>query len=374
MNGTRLDPPLESHPGCPARCPGCRFRALRYTAGIERKQAWLKTGLAAWQDRLAPVAQAPAGWRRHYRDRVSLHAVFDGQWRFGLLHRDNVIPVPECPVHHPRIIRLGAALARCLPEPDRFPLAYLVCTGRQATLVLKTHKMPDLSWRRQLSLAALDLDALWLNLHPAAGRRLFAKRGWQLLLGSPWSVDAEGLRYGPQAFRQLVAPLHTLALDLAQRYLAPTAGDVMLDLYCGLGAGLRRWQRAGARVLGVELGGEAVACARHNAPQTEVLRGACATRIPQMASWLAKRTGRRLAYLNPPRIGLEDATRDWLATDARPLRIAYLSCSAGTLGRDLSGLEAAGYRLDHLQPLDFFPGTHHVETLALLSRPAARDD
>ncbi len=371
MNAVSTVTTLGKHPGCVSSCPGCRYRNLTYEDSIDRKQAWLAQTLAAWLRQLAPVAEAPAGWRSHYRDRVTLHARYDGEWRFGLLHRDTLVPIPHCPVHHPRINRLVARLAAILPSPDHFPLAYLVCTGRQATLVLKSNDRPELGWLNRISLAALDLDALWLNLHPAAGRRLFAKRGWRRLLGSPLSRDDAGLDYGPEAFRQLVAPLHAASLERAQAYLAPGQGDAMLDLYCGLGAGLRRWQDAGARVLGVELGGEAVTCARRNAPAATVLRGACATRLPQIQFWLAAQAGRVLAYVNPPRTGLEAPLRDWLCDAARPVRMAYLSCSAGTLARDLGQLEAAGYNVDTLQPYDFFPGTLHVETLALLSRRAA---
>jgi tRNA/tmRNA/rRNA uracil-C5-methylase (TrmA/RlmC/RlmD family) len=50
----------------------------------------------------------------------------------------------------------------------------------------------------------------------------------------------------------------------------------------------------------------------------------------------------------------------------RPQRMAYLSCSAGTLRRDLEHLTAAGYRVMRIIPYDFFPQTHHVETLVFL--------
>ena len=57
----------------------------------------------------------------------------------------------------------------------------------------------------------------------------------------------------------------------------------------------------------------------------------------------------------------------WFAASSqgRPVRMAYLSCSAGTLARDLDLLGTAGYRIDAILPFDFFPQTHHVETLAL---------
>jgi len=80
--------------------------------------------------------------------------------------------------------------------------------------------------------------------------------------------------------------------------------------------------------------------------------------------------GERVAYVNPPRSGLEAPVTAALATELRPVRLAYLSCSAGTLARDLSVLEAAGYRVTGIEPYDFFPLTHHVETLARLDLPA----
>ena len=73
-----------------------------------------------------------------------------------------------------------------------------------------------------------------------------------------------------------------------------------------------------------------------------------------------------MAYVNPPRSGLEAEVTQALAGELRPVRIAYLSCSAGTLARDLAMLESAGYGVTHILPYDFFPLTHHVEALALL--------
>jgi 23S rRNA (uracil1939-C5)-methyltransferase len=58
----------------------------------------------------------------------------------------------------------------------------------------------------------------------------------------------------------------------------------------------------------------------------------------------------------------------WIKETSRLLRMAYLSCSAGTLMRDLDLLTAGGFKVISLTPYDFFPRTHHVECLALLER------
>ena len=46
-------------------------------------------------------------------------------------------------------------------------------------------------------------------------------------------------------------------------------------------------------------------------------------------------------------------------------KIVYVSCNPGTQARDLNLLKEK-YRLVKIQPVDMFPHTHHVETVALL--------
>jgi tRNA/tmRNA/rRNA uracil-C5-methylase (TrmA/RlmC/RlmD family) len=195
---------------------------------------------------------------------------------------------------------------------------------------------------------------------------LFARSGWRQLWGAPQSRDPHGLLHGPTAFMQAFPRLHRESLLAAREYLAPGAGTAVLDLYCGLGSTLREWTSAGSPSLGVELSGEAVKFAALNAPDATVLRGTCVQRLPQIRAWWSERAAAHVAYVNPPRSGLEDEVTAALAQALRPARVAYLSCSAGTLARDLELFEEAGYTLDRILPYDFFPLTHHVEALALL--------
>ena len=343
---------------------------LSAVASTAQKMDWLQRQLAPWAEQLSPMQSVTAEARWRYRRKVCLstrwHEV-DG-WCFGLWRRDELIPIPDCPVHAEPVQTLTRWLLHTLPSGAEFPLAFFVQSGAQATLIVKTHRVPDLYWldeARQAELAASGLDGLWLHCHPAAGRRLFARNGWTLLWGQPRSQDEFGLGYGPTAFQQQIPALYQQALDAAEAFLAPEPGDSIADLYCGIGATLRRWTRRGARVIGVELSGEAVECAGLNAPDAVILRGQCAVRIPQLRDWTPM-AGTRLLYLNPPRTGLEPAILAWAAHSFRPTRLAYLSCSAGTLHRDLQALAAAGYVVAALIPYDFFPQTRHVETLALL--------
>lgn len=363
--------------GCRADCNGCTHRALSAPASEAQKAAWLARALSPWRDVLAPIRGVRGAARLGYRERVTLTAQWaageaHGEWRIGLVRRDEVIDIRDCPVHSRRVRQSLAALLRVLPPAAHFPLAFYVQAGAQITLVLKTATPPDGAWLDAATVQALrraGVEGLWLQLYPCAGRRLFHKNGWRLLWGQPHSEDAAGMRYGPSAFQQLIPVLYGQSVDAAQAFLAPHAQARVVDLYCGSGRTLRRWQQAGARVLGVEIGAEAVACAAHNAPAAVVLRGPCAQRLPQVRDWVAATAdGERLLYVNPPRTGLEAEVSAWVCAEYRPQRMAYLSCSAGTLARDLRRLCAAGYGVERLLPYDFFPQTRHVECLALLRR------
>ncbi|MEK7218959.1 MAG: hypothetical protein AAB728_05870 [Patescibacteria group bacterium] len=49
-------------------------------------------------------------------------------------------------------------------------------------------------------------------------------------------------------------------------------------------------------------------------------------------------------------------------------KVVYVSCNTATFARDLAEFLKAGYELRTVQPVDLFPHTSHIETVALLQR------
>jgi hypothetical protein len=235
-------------PGCEPICHGCRHRGRTLESSLAQKGEYLARVLAPWADRITAVRTVPPAQRLGYRDRVTLTARWDDTsgWRFGLVRRDELIVIHDCPVHTPRVNALVRLLVTALPPPARLPLAYLHVAGAQATLIVKARAIDLAALTAVIAgLPALGLDGLWVHCHPAAGRRMFARSGWTLAWGAGESRDAQGLQHGPTAFQQLLPALHGEATDLAEQHLRPSPRVAVLDLYCGIGASLRRW-RAGA--------------------------------------------------------------------------------------------------------------------------------
>jgi tRNA/tmRNA/rRNA uracil-C5-methylase (TrmA/RlmC/RlmD family) len=344
---------------------------------LAMKERWLRERLHRYEDKIMPICSVDESARWGYRRKIQLNARYENnRWHFGMIRRKEFIAIPDCPVHSEKTRRLIHVLISVLPPFDLFPLAYLYQSDSLVTLVLKTKELPATNWMTEDIINVLKINGIRgfaIHLNPSAGRRMFAKSGWNLLWGNNRAVNDYGLVYGFTSFSQLIPRLHNQSLDEAENFLNPAEDDCVIDLYCGIGTSLIRWLRRCAATIGVENGGEAVECAGINAPDAMVLRGACRQRLPQLLQWVREKfkTGQqKLVYVNPPRTGIESEVLDWIVNQLIPHKIAYLSCSAGTLNRDLKVLTDNNFLIEKITPYDFFPQTHHVECLVLLKRKA----
>ena len=80
--------------------------------------------------------------------------------------------------------------------------------------------------------------------------------------------------------------------------------------------------------------------------------------------------GRRpdVIITDPPRAGMHENAIATLR-ELAPRRVVYVSCHPGSLARDASMLCENGlYQLKEVQPVDLFPQTFHIESVALLER------
>ncbi len=177
------------------------------------------------------------------------------------------------------------------------------------------------------------------------------------------------VRISPLSFYQVNRDMCEILYKKAAEYLNPQ-GKTIIDLYCGAGTiGLSMAERA-KRIIGVEIVPEAVNDANLNAKNNgienaEFICGDAA----DAAKTLAKRgITADAVILDPPRKGCEKELLETVANEFCPRKIIYISCDVATLARDTAVLEPLGYTLKEYTPVDLFPKTHHVETIALFVR------
>jgi 23S rRNA (uracil1939-C5)-methyltransferase len=197
----------------------------------------------------------------------------------------------------------------------------------------------------------------------------------ELLWGEEWiEEELGGLRFRvrPNAFLQtntaMAEKLYALAREAAQLQ----GGETVWDLYCGIGTiGLSLAAQA-LTVWGIEVSEESVACALENAELNGVSNAAFfAGNVGQVTGDLLDRSGPPdVVVVDPPRAGLAGKALRRLGEIGAP-RIVYVSCNPTTLASDAKVLRVEyGYELLRATPVDMFPHTPHVETVALLERSA----
>jgi 23S rRNA (uracil1939-C5)-methyltransferase len=356
--------PARVLPGCPAFpvCGGCQWQHVAPPAQRDAKAAVVAEQLARLAGmpgvEILPTLAAPRDWG--YRARITL--VVEGR-RAGY-HRARshaLVEIDACPIADDAVsAHLGAA--RKLVATVRVALARVAIVTAPGGVVLVATALrapgpPDLAAAETL-----------LARHGSVRGAIVRGAGVRLVAGDPHvTVVLEAgldLEVPADVFTQVNPEANRLLVATVLGFAAMRPEACVLDLYCGAGNFSLPLARRGLRVLGVERDPIAVDAARANAVRLGLTHAAF--RTAAVASALADvRPGTvDTVVLDPPRAGAAEALPA-LATLRAP-RILYVSCDPATLARDVRVLAAAGYRLERVQPVDLFPQTYHVESVAEL--------
>ena len=353
---------------CPfyAECGGCTLEHMTYDAQLRAKGrivADALTRIGGIPTEPPEVVASPSEHR--YRNRVSfaLRRLERGQVVAGfhaLGDPDRIVDLDgRCLLPEEPISRVWDALraswgpdARRLPSGEQLRLTLRASAAGEVSLLVEGGFSPG----RPAELVEMipGLVAVWHRPGQA---------GAELVAGAPGLPETWGdetLELSGTAFLQV----NRGAAALLEAHVMERAGDVaglrVVDTYCGVGLHARRFARAGATVVGIELDPQAVEEATRAAPP-----GATFVEGP-VEALLPAHLPADLVVLNPPRAGVAPTVTEELV--AQPsARIIYVSCNPATLARDLKRL-APAYRLADIRSFDLFPQTAHVETVAVLER------
>ncbi len=152
---------------------------------------------------------------------------------------------------------------------------------------------------------------------------------------------------------------------IVKKYAELSGSETVIDLYSGTGTIPILLSEVAKEVVGLEMAPTAVEDARRNCRMNRVEN--CRFLLGDIRHSLPKISHRPdLLIIDPPRVGIHpDVVKQVLALSAE--RIVYVSCNPPTLARDLNLLKEV-YRVQEVQPVDLFPHTYHIESVARLQK------
>ncbi|CVV68443.1 23S rRNA (uracil(1939)-C(5))-methyltransferase RlmD [Streptococcus pneumoniae] len=216
-----------------------------------------------------------------------------------------------------------------------------------------------------------EIVSVMQNINDQNTNAIFGKE-WRTLYGQDYITDqmlGNDFQIAGLAFYQvnteMAEKLYQTAIDFAEL----KKDDVVIDAYSGIGTIGLSVAKHVKEVYGVELIPEAVENSKKNAQLNNISNAhyVCDTAENAMKNWLKDGIQPTVILVDPPRKGL---TESFIKASAQTGadRIAYISCNVATMARDIKLYQELGYELKKVQPVDLFPQTHHVETVALLSK------
>jgi 23S rRNA (uracil1939-C5)-methyltransferase len=380
-------------------CGGCEWQTIAYATQLEFKQRQVAESLehiGGLRDfELEPIAGMDDPWR--YRNKMEFSfGEADGELVLGLHRRGSwrdVVEVSDCRLASARMNDARRAVAdACRALGLR---AYERAAGR--------HEAPAGLLRHLVVREGRASGDLALNLYVAArfpeetelaGRVAAACHATSFAVTVNASRadaavgDTPELLFGPgylrerlagvelavplTAFLQTNSAMCELLYATALRFAEASPKREAYDLYCGIGSLSLPLARDARRVHAIEIQEEAIAAARENARRNAI---ANADFTPGDVRRLLKAIVEgpdpferpAVVLVDPPRAGMaRKALQRAAALGAE--RLVYVSCNPTTLAGNGAELAGLGYRLERVAPVDMFPQTHHVETVALFSR------
>jgi 23S rRNA (uracil1939-C5)-methyltransferase len=313
-----------------------------------------------------------------YRARAQLKVAGRGRIGFHQRETTRLVDIDRCPLLDPRLNAVLRAM-RAMRTPD---VAALFPRLQEIWLAAATGS-PDVLvslFGRPRERGAVRL--LFHTLRDAAP----GLRGVVVLEGGPrenprvtdWHGEGSlsehvgqwWFRVGATSFFQVSGVAAGALISLVAAAAGTTRRGRVLDLHCGVGTFTVPLAQQAAEVVGIEAHPAAAADAAHN-----VARNGCAnarvlrSQVEEALPALVREGPWDVVVLDPPRQGCSRRLLELLPALAAP-RVVYVSCDPSTLARDLGVLTRAGFQCRSVQPVDLFPQTFHLETVAVLERSA----
>ena len=379
-------------------CAGCDLLDLLYAEQLKEKELEVKDIFKAWKN--LPVKKTmPSPEEYFYRHKVQLpfghkKGKYEEILTLGLHAKDysKIIDLKECKIQDEALSAIAWDVRDWAREEkytsyneryDRGFLKYLilrkshfsgeilVCLVTSTPKEIVKKKLESLIQKIQTTLSKSDLKGksvlagIIQNINKEKTTMAIGDHE-RLLWGKKYIKEELGgfkYRVGLSTFIQ-VNPFQTPRLYEEIIKNVPEGANV-IDAYCGIGT-ISLWLSKKAKsVLGIESNPHSIEFANIAVKENKIrnvkfLVGDSARILSQLEG------SHEILVVDPPRSGLErNCVNAILAMDFK--KIIYVSCNPETLEEDARNLSRQ-YTLKSVQPVDMFPQTFHIESVAVFEK------
>lgn len=385
--------PDRISPECPVylKCGGCVFSHMRYDAEKEIKSNHVKEcfkRIGGIEPEFEPIIGDDSDKR--YRNKAQYPVAYEnGEIKMGFYssHSHRVVHCPDCLLQPEEFSGILEAFAEYIKENNVSVYDEAVHRGllrhiyiRKGTAsgeimvcaVINGRKLPA---EDKLVASLLEkeqnIKSIIINSNTKDTNVILGEK-CRTLWGNDCITDILcGLKFriSPLSFYQVNRNQAEKLYEKAAEYANLSGAETALDLYCGAGTiGLSMAKNA-KEIIGVEIIPEAIEDAKINAEINKIGNARFICGDAAQAAEILKNEGLKpdVIILDPPRKGCSPEMIK-TAAEMNPDRIVYVSCDPATLARDCGIFASLGYIAAKATPVDMFPRTGHVETVAKLIR------
>jgi tRNA (uracil-5-)-methyltransferase len=350
-----------------ASCSGCQLQMLSYDKQLAHKKRVVEKAYAHFADLpegiLPPIGDT-IGSPLQYNYRTKLTPHFDGPRRggfkpdcppdigFNVKGRRHVLDIEDCPI--------GVDSVRAGIKTERaHVLKNLEHYKRGATLLLResTKRIPDAE-----DLAKFTEEKMCITDSRATSVEYIDNFKFESPAGAFFQNNNSILPTFTAYIRD------NLSLPAGEGTEPP---KYLVDAYCGSGLFTVTCGAAVQKAVGVDISADSISYAERNAKENGVTNASFiagnAEKIFEGIDFPGSETS---LIIDPPRKGCDKPFLDQLLV-FKPKRIVYVSCNVHTQARDMEYIlkheTGSKYKVDSIRGFDFFPQTHHVESVAVLT-------
>jgi 23S rRNA (uracil1939-C5)-methyltransferase len=188
-----------------------------------------------------------------------------------------------------------------------------------------------------------------------------------LLAGSPFIKEKIALfefKISANSFFQTNTSGAEILYEKVKEYAGLSGKEYVVDLYSGAGAIAIFLADSAKELTGIEISKSAVQDAEANCLYNGISN--CRFILGDIKDCLEHVKKPDVMIIDPPRTGMHKNVVKQIL-DMAPAKIIYVSCNPATMARDL-GMIKDNYKVLEVQPVDMFPHTYHIESVARLER------